>query len=575
MLIAAAFLVLVCLGSTVARPNPLAATSRTFRVHEARRAVPTGFTEAGPASPETTIKLRIALVQGDPSGVVDALYSVSDPDSSAYGQHLAKNEIEPFVAPTDQTKQVVQSWLEANGLTAKQLSPAGDWLGIEVPVSKANNLFDTTFSLFRDVETGAHTIRTLSYSLPEYLRSHVDLVYPTVSFPVHLARTGANTQSASAAYHSTVVRRDTSSTCANGTTPACLQELYRISRTPAVHKENRLGVTGFFGNSAHYAWLESFLKKFRPDMNPTTNFSVVGVDGGTNDQNTPSVSEGELDIQYTVGLATDIPVVYYFIGFDNQDGDLSGFLDEVNVLLALDKPPQVLTTSYGFSESRLSFALTDKLCRAYAQLGARGTTILYASGDSGVGCSSDSPESFQATFPSNCPFVTSVGGTQGFSPEEAWSGSSGGFSNYYARPRYQDDAVRAYLKIHGGANKGRFNASGRAFPDIAAKADNFRLFEVDSISPIYGTSAASPTVGSIIALLNDRLASARRPPLGFLNPWLYKYGRGAFTDITAGNSSIQCSENDTARGFDAVQGWDPVTGLGTPRFDKLLELLRL
>lgn len=67
----------------------------------------------------------------------------------------------------------------------------------------------------------------------------------------------------------------------------------------------------------------------------------------------------ELDIQYTVGLATDVNVTYYFIGFDNQDGDLDGFLDEANVLLGLDTPPQVLTTSYGFSESDLSFSLVE------------------------------------------------------------------------------------------------------------------------------------------------------------------------------------------------------------------------
>lgn len=60
-----------------------------------------------------------------------------------------------------------------------------------------------------------------------------------------------------------------------------------------------------------------------------------------------------------MGLATYVPVTYYFVGLDLQDGDLMGFLDEANVILALDKPPQVLTTSYGFEESSLSFALTE------------------------------------------------------------------------------------------------------------------------------------------------------------------------------------------------------------------------
>lgn len=31
---------------------------------------------------------------------------------------------------------------------------------------------------------------------------------------------------------------------------------------------------------------------YRPDMNPATNFSVTLLDGGNNDQDVPSVSEG-------------------------------------------------------------------------------------------------------------------------------------------------------------------------------------------------------------------------------------------------------------------------------------------
>ncbi|TFK81108.1 hypothetical protein K466DRAFT_558323, partial [Polyporus arcularius HHB13444] len=82
-------------------------------------------------------------------------------------------------------------------------------------------------------------------------------------------------------------------------------------------------------------------------------------------------------------------------------------------------------------------------------------------------------------------------------------------------------------------------------------------------------------VASIIALINDRLLAQGRPPLGFLNPWLYSTGYQALTDITAGNSSIQCAAGEAPRGFSAVEGWDPVTGLGTPNFDKLLSLLDL
>lgn len=75
----------------VAAASPLAAT--TFRVHELRPAVPSGFTAVGPAPPQTTLSLRLALAQGDPDGLIDALYRVSDPDSETYGQYLSKEEV--------------------------------------------------------------------------------------------------------------------------------------------------------------------------------------------------------------------------------------------------------------------------------------------------------------------------------------------------------------------------------------------------------------------------------------------------------------------------------------------------
>ncbi len=156
--------------------------------------------------------------------------------------------------------------------------------------------------------------------------------------------------------------------------------------------------------------------------------------------------------------------------------------------------------------------------------------------------------------------VTSVGGTVGSSPETAWDGSSGGFSNYYSAPSYQSSAVKGYLSklaLSPAAisTAGRFNSSGRGFPDVSAKADDFRVWE-SSIASIWGTSASAPTFASIVALINDRLAGAGKAPMGFLNPWLYSKGTSGFTDITAGNNSVEC--NGKSGGFEAVEGWDPV-----------------
>jgi len=58
---------------------------------------------------------------------------------------------------------------------------------------------------------------------------------------------------------------------------------------------------------------------------------------------------------------------------------------------------------------------------------------------------------------------------------------------------------------------------------------------------------------------------AGKPSLGFLNPFLYSLANASFTDITSGSSG-GCYPD---RGYGATKGWDPVTGLGTPDYEKL------
>jgi tripeptidyl-peptidase-1 len=64
---------------------------------------------------------------------------------------------------------------------------------------------------------------------------------------------------------------------------------------------------------------------------------------------------------------------------------------------------------------------------------------------------------FSPVFPASCPFVIAVGETQinpgstVYEPESASEKktySGGGFSNIFSMPRYQQHAVRGYLKHH-------------------------------------------------------------------------------------------------------------------------------
>lgn len=75
----------------------------------------------------------------------------------------------------------MNAWFAANGITAQTSSPAGDWMSFSVPVSKADELLDTEFSVFQYDKTGMQIVRTLAYSIPADLVGLVELVYPTIS----------------------------------------------------------------------------------------------------------------------------------------------------------------------------------------------------------------------------------------------------------------------------------------------------------------------------------------------------------------------------------------------------------
>jgi tripeptidyl-peptidase-1 len=166
--------------------------------------------------------------------------------------------------------------------------------------------------------------------------------------------------------------------------------------------------------------------------------------------------------------------------------------------------------------------------------------------------------------------VTSVGSTVGL-PEVAVNFSSGGFSNYFPRPWYQDRVVPRYLDTLPASFPGVFNRSGRGFPDVATQGVNFGIINGGVAELVNGTSASSPTFASIVALVNDRLAQLGKKPLGFLNPFLYLAAgpAGVFNDVTSGkNVGPYCDQSAVA--FSAQKGWDPATGFGTPDYPKLL-----
>merc|ERR1711920_936581 len=110
---------------------------------------------------------------------------------------------------------------------------------------------------------------------------------------------------------------------------------------------------------------------------------------------------------------------------------------------------------------------------------------------------------------------------------------------------------------------------GRATPDVAALGEEYQVIIRGQPDSVGGTSASAPMFAGLVSLLNEARLAKNKSAMGFLNPWLYKHA-DAFTDVILGDNARGRDEETNPYGFNCIKGWDPVTGLGTPLFDKML-----
>ncbi|KAF8257874.1 peptidase S8/S53 domain-containing protein [Lactarius quietus] len=481
----------------------------------------------------TTIDLRIALKPQNENALTDALYHIYSSLMllrCRYGAHPSKEQVAELVLPHPDTVKLVESWLEHHGVSLSDVSSD------RILVSKANDLLDASYHLYQHAVTKDTIIRTLSYALPSALQQHVQTVAPTTYF----GSPGTLWQMPRVHHGGALPSRASPE---KFVTPAFLRSPYNSEEYDTAAKDkNVLRITGFGGENASHVDLEEFMDNFRSETSDAT-FSVVEIDTSGHDSDVPG-GEANVNMQYAQAIAYPTPRVFYSIGFAappfipdslQPENNNEPFLDWLGHMIELPDLP---------------------VCDLFKQLGARGVNLLFSSGNTGVGGLQEKR-----------PYVTSVGGTRG-NPEIAAKFSSGGLSNLFKRPPYQNYAVGNFFNQLGHQYVGLYNISSRGFPDVSSQAVKCMLINDETQMVLSGTSCSVPIVAGLISLLNDFRLPKNKPPLGFLNPWLYGDARLGFNDITFG-SNPGCG----TEGFSAVPGWDPVTGLGTLDFTKRLGIL--
>lgn len=559
-------------------------------------------------------------------------------------------------------------WLNTTGIQDARQSANRGRIAFDASIRQLEDLLEARFHRYRNARTGSTSYACSHYSLPAEIAPQIDYVLPGVT-PI-ARRTSRRTARSherrdlpkahvepgkgpiAHAPHFPLPTKHLPpglQHCGYNITPPCLRALYNL---PVPYKALGDGQLGIQENGAYSQDdLNDFFTKYAKSVPNSTHPYLVSINGATASTTVMLAdAEADLDFQVAYGLLGPSNVTLYQVQdpttYTNSTPLMTDLLDaidgsfcdedqrEAGFTCGRDSLTNVLSVSMEYPELfEQSAVYQQRACNDFMKLGLQGKTVIFSSGDYGVaaspafgeplclnnGCAPQDLQNhplqnqvfngtiFMPGFPSNCPYVLSIGGTM-LEPNQTVHdhetamnlpgvgecstyppvrfSSSGGFANFFDRPGYQDKAIASWQAHFApsypsydsnkldvtdnatsiGKNGGIYNRIGRGIPDVSANGANFMSFNQGEDMPTDGTSVSAPIWGSIVAILNEKRAQAGKGPVGFINPVLYSHPE-VLHDITSGNNP-GCG----TAGFQAVQGWDPVTGLGTPNFPALERL---
>ena len=341
-----------------------------------------------------------------------------------------------------------------------------------------------------------------------------------------------------------------------------------------------------FGGGYFSADLEQYCRLANVSV-PTVK--AISTDGTSTSAKDGAEGEVMLDIEVLAGVCPKATIAVYFAEWSER-----GWISALDAAVQ-DKQnnPTVISASWGAAEdtdiwTEQAMTQFNETLQDAAHLGI---TVCIAAGDDGSSDADLTDGHAHADYPGSSPYVLCVGGTtipkkggaqsdivwfegDGLRPEQPGDpdggSTGGGVSSVFARPPWQ--SAISIKSVNPGA------IVGRVIPDLAANADwdaSPYLLVVDGgAQPNGGTSAATPLVASLIALINANLPAGKQ--VGYLTPVLYQkmsggkaaVGASCCTDVVSGN-------NATARvgGYGAGSGYDAASGWGTPIGTALLKAL--
>ena len=522
----------------------------------------------GSTDANTHLKLALSLPLRNEAALDALLAQIYDPQSPSYHHYLTPEEFTAAYQPTEQEYQAAVAWAQKSGLTVTRTTSNRHIIDVEGSIATISSAFHVLLNTYKDENgrTFHAPDREPTFDSPVtfYAISGLDNATPPRR---HFRKKAASINPVEQANGCATEQKTTPTLKGSGPSNTYLPSDMRAAYYGATTLTGAGQTVGIFSYDGYLtADLSLYYSKTSTSSSvPVKNVLVNGYNGacfgftssGQEDPSTCDDGEQILDIVQVTGMAPGLTQVLFYEGDSSTD-----ILNQ----MATDNTAKTLTSSWGGGDFG---TVSDPI---FKQFQTQGQSYLNATGDSGqFNSSTYDPPSVDAN-------ITQVGGTDlqtssaggPWASETGWGCSGGGFQSGTAIPTYQQTSG-VITTANGGST------SYRNAPDIAAEADFDNSTVIDGAfdTGYGGTSYATPRWAGYIALANQQSVANGHSTLGFLNPSIYTIGLGSaystdFHDITSGNNKPSAGSGS---GFNAVAGYDLVTGWGSPKGAGLINTL--
>eukprot|EP01091_Cochliopodium_minus_P014673 TRINITY_DN500_c0_g1_i2.p1 TRINITY_DN500_c0_g1~~TRINITY_DN500_c0_g1_i2.p1 ORF type:complete len:414 (-),score=121.78 TRINITY_DN500_c0_g1_i2:789-2030(-) len=390
---------------------------------EGKQQVLNGWVKSEKADPHDNISLLFALKHTNLAKSLEMFMRVSDPKHKDYGKHLTWKQSGSLVEPKQENIEKLISFLKSNGIDEYHLSDHKDFVKVETTVSKGEKMLETSFHKYKNINLKKVLIRAEKYSVPEELGEVLHFVGGVKRLP--------------RVKKMKIDRKDTRLGKRAYVVPQTIRNTFNISVTGNPNNKNQQAVAQFLQQYYNPGDLSSFLT--------SQNIPNIKVykEVGPNNANNVGV-EAQLDIEYIIGVNQGTKT--WFVSTGGEHDQQEPFLTWLYGLENTTDLPYVHSVSYGDVEDSLDISFMEAVNVQFIKLGLAGITIVFASGDDGVGCNGGCTK-FLPNFPASSPYVLASGGISTVGRGDTIS--SGGFSNTFSRFGFQDGVVSNYLKLPG------------------------------------------------------------------------------------------------------------------------------